>query len=272
MIDAYHMYLTASEVRVRRQTGWGHWRRVEELARWQWNAGLPDSLTFEDLVLRKRRYATLVVHVGSALSKFMMLELPSGLQNEQEEQLAAQAQMQHQLGLSPGQWEYTLDHLPAARGKVVVCALRADIGVRLRQLARERGLRLMSLRPYVVGVWNAMQQRPGSLAPISDGDRALMMVETDAFTIVIERNDTMKAMSTMVHRREADVIKREIRRMAYSLDEKAQHSIRLAVAGEILPLAQLHAEKVLQRDDYLQPILYADFRDLLFQAPTQVAA
>lgn len=271
MIDAYHMYLTASEVRVRRQTGWGYWRRVEELASWQWNAGSPESLTFEPLVLRKHRYATLVVHVGSALSKFMILELPVGLQNEQEEQAAAQAQMQHQLGLSLGQWEYTLDQLPV-RGKVVVCALRADIGMRLRQLASARGLRLFSLRPYVVGVWNAMQQRHGSPAPVSDGGRALMMVETDAFTIVIEKNGTMKAMSAMAHRREADVINREIRRMAYSLDENAQGSIRLAVVGEILPQVQSHTEKVLRCNDYLEPILYADFRDLLFQPFTQVAS
>lgn len=271
MIDAYHVYLNASEVLVRRQTGWSRWRRIEELARWQWDAAIPASLNFDALELRKRRYATLAVHVGSALGKFMKLELPVGLRDEQEERAAAQAQMQHQLGLSPGQWEFTLDHLPT-RGLVVACALRADIGARLRQLARERGLRLLSLRPYVIGVWNAMQLRRGPQAPSSDGGRALMMVENDAFTIVIEKEGIVDAMSSMAHRREADVVNREVRRMAYSLGDDGQCHIRLAVAGDILPLAQLHAEKVLLREDYLQPVLYADFRDLLFQVPVQEAS
>lgn len=271
MIDAYHIYLNGSEVLLRRQTGWWRWRRVEEVARWQWDAAVPVSLNFDALQLRKRRYATLAVHVGSALGKFMMIELPVGLQGEDEERAAAQAQMQHQLGLLPGQWEFTLDHQPQ-RGKLVACAVRADIGARLRQLARDRGLRLLSLRPYVAGVWNAMQLRPASPVTASDADRAVMMVENDAFTIVIEREGKMDAISAMAHRREADLINREIRRMAYSLGEDGQRHIRLAVTSEIQPLAQLHGEKVLRRDDYLHAAVYADFRDLLFQLPPQAAA
>ncbi|QKY11972.1 hypothetical protein [Janthinobacterium lividum] len=269
MIDAYHIYLNASEVMLRRQTGWGRWRRVEEIARWPWKAATPASLNFDALKLRKRRYATLAVHVGSALGKFMMLQLPPGLQGEQEERAAAEAQMQHQLGLNPGQWEFTLDHMPA-RGKVVACALRADIGARLRQLANENGLRLLSIRPYVAGVWNAMQLRRAPPAPALPGDRAVIMIERDAFTIAIEKDGAMNAMSAMTHHREPDMINREMRRMAYSLGEDVQQHICLAVAGELLPLAQLHAEKVLKLDDYLQPVLYADFRDLLFQSPAQV--
>ncbi|CAM3143767.1 hypothetical protein [Janthinobacterium lividum] len=266
MIDAYHVYLNASEVMLRRQTGWGRWRRVEEIARWQWDAGTPASLNFDALKLRKRRYATLYVHVGSALGKFMMLRLPSELQGEQEERAAAEAQMQHQLGLNAGQWEFTLDHLPT-RGKIVACALRADIGARLRQLANEHSLRLLSVRPYVAGVWNAMQllRGPATL----NGGRAVMMVERDAFTIVIEKEGKMDAMSTMIHRCETEVINREIRRMAYSLGEDAQRHVYLAVAGELLPLAQLHADKVVRHEDFLQPNLYADFRDLLFHPPVQ---
>ncbi|NHQ90515.1 hypothetical protein [Janthinobacterium lividum] len=269
MIDAYHIYLNGSEAMLRRQTGWGRWRRVEEMARWQWEAGMPASLNFGALELRQRRYATLAVHLGSALGKFMILELPAGLQSEQEEHAAAEAQMQHQLGLNPGQWEFTLGPLPG-RKKVVACALRADIGARLRQLASEHGLRLLSMRPYVAGVWNAMQLRRGPSAPALPDDRAVIMIERDAFTIVIEKDGAMAAMSAMTHRREPDMINREIRRMAYSLGEDAQQHIRLAVASELLPLAQLHTEKVLEQHDYLQPVLYADFRDLLFQSPVQV--
>ncbi|MDN2704473.1 hypothetical protein O0881_21050 [Janthinobacterium sp. SUN100] len=266
MIDAYHIYLNGSEVMLRRQTGWGRWYRVEDITRWQWDAGTPASLNFDAIELRKRRYATLAVHVGSALGKFMIFQLPPGLQGEQEERAAAEAQMQYQLGLNPGQWEFTLDHLPA-RGKVVACALRADIVARLRQVAREHGLRLLSVRPYVAGVWNAMQLRCGP-ATLNDG-RAMMMVERDAFTIVIEKEGKMDAMSAMTHRREAEVINREIRRMAYSLGEDAQRHAYLMVAGELLPLAQLHVDKVVRHENLLQPILYADFRDLLFHPPAQ---
>jgi hypothetical protein len=265
MIDAYHVYLNASEVLVRRQSGWWRWRCVEDLVRWQWDAAVPASLDFNSLNLRKRRLATLTVHFGSALAKFMTLELPDGLRGEQEERAAVQAQMQHQLGLNPGQWEYTLDHLKDRR-RVVACALRADIGARLRLLSHERGMRLQSIRPLVAGVWNAWTRRSPLRAETSNGAKVLMMVERDAFTIVVEKNGSVGAASSMVHRREDDLINREVRRMA-SLGEDAQRHIRLAVAADLLPLARLHAEKVLQQEEYLQQSAYPDFRDLLFQSP-----
>jgi len=252
-------------VLVRRQTGWWRWRRIENVARWQWDAVAPESMEFNALNLRKRRFSTLTVHVGSALAKFMLVELPAGLQNEREEVVAVQAQMQQQLGLNPGQWEYTLDHLPGRR-RVVACALRADIGARLRQLAHDRGMRLQSIRPFVVGVWNAWQMRRPPQAEASNGTRALMMVERDAFTTILEKDGNLDAMSAMAHRREEDLINREVRRMA-SLAEDAQLHIRLAVTEDLLPLTRLHAEKVMQLEDYLQQSVYADFRDLLFPSP-----
>lgn len=269
MIDAYHVYLSASVVLVRRQTGFWRWRRIEELARWQWDAGVPASLDFGALPLRARRHATLSVYAGSALGKFMALDLPAGLSGEHEERAAAQAQMQHQLGLNPAQWEFTLDRVPAP-GKSVACALRADVVARVRQLARERGLRLLSIRPFVAGVWNAVQRRRTPAAAAS-GASALMAVESDAYTIVIENDGVLESMSALSHRREADVVNRELRRMAYAPGADAQRQIRLAVSGDSVGLALAHADKIVARGDYLRHALYADFRDLLFQDTVQVA-
>lgn len=270
MIDAYHLYLNSSEVLARRQCGWGPWRRQEELLRWQWNATAPSSLNLDALALRRRRHATLSVHVGSALAKFMVLELPAGLEDGLEEHAAAQAQMQHQLGLNPAQWELRLDHLPA-RGKVVACALRADVAARLRQLARERNMRLVSLRPFAATAWNALQLQREKQSRAPDSAGALMLVEKDAFTIVIEKDGAIDAMNALAHRREADLINREVRRLAYALGDQAQQHIRLAIAADLMPLASLHREKVVLRDDYLQQRQYMDFRDLLFLPPLEVA-
>lgn len=269
MIDAYHVYLNASEVLVRRQTGWGRWRRIEELARWQWDAAVPASLNFDALALRRRRHATLAVHVGSALAKFMALELPAGLHGALEERAVAQAQLQLQLGLQPGLWEVSLDRAPRA-GKAVACALRADIGMRIRQLARERGMRLLSLRPFVASAWNALQSplSPAAAPGLEAG--VLMLVEHDAFTIFTQNDGVIEAVSALGHRREADLVNREVRRMAYALGEDAQRRIRLALGAGLAPLAHLHADKIVQRDDYLKQALYADFRDLLFQVPAPV--
>ena len=268
MIDAYHVYLNASEVLVRRQTGWGRWRRIEELGRWPWDAAVPASLHFDALVLRPRRHATLCVYAGSALGKFMVIELPAGLHGAMEERAVAQAQMQLQLGLQPGLWDYALDRVPGA-GKAVACALRADIGLRLRQLAGQRGMRLLSLRPYAACAWNAMQSplAPAEAAGLEAG--VLMLVEQDAFTIFTQNDGVIDAVSALAHRREADLVNREVRRLAYALGDDAQRRIRLALTADLAPLAHLHADKIVQRDDYLDSPLYADFRDLLFQVPVQ---
>lgn len=269
MIDAYHLYLNAGEVIVRRETGWWRWRHLEDVARWRWDAAAPATLNLDLLALRRHRHATLAVYAGSALGKFMILDLPAGLQGRQEEHAAAQAQMQHQLGLNPAQWELTVDHLPAS-GKAVACALRADISARIRQLARERGMRLQSLRPYAAIAWNTLQRRSQSAGKPQSGSSALMLVEADAFTIFMAKKGVIEAINALGHRREADLVNREIRRMAYALGDDAHRRIRLAVVADLLPLAQLHADKIVRSDDdRLLP--HADFRDLLLQAPAQVA-
>lgn len=270
MIDAYYLYLNSSEAIVRRQTGWGPWRRLEELARWEWNADLASSLDFESLVLRKHRHATLTVYMGSALGKFMLLDLPAGLRSEDETRAAAQAQMQHQLGLQPEQWTFSVDRLPGGN-QAVACALRADVFARLGHVARTRGLRLVSLRPFAASSWNALQAPLKASVAAIDGAQALMLVENDAFAIVIEKAGVIASINALSHRREPALIDREIRRMEYALGEDAQRHIRLALIPELLPLAQLHTDKVLQQHEYLGQPIYSDFRDLLFQPLAQVA-
>jgi hypothetical protein len=134
--------------------------------------------------------------------------------------------------------------------------------------ARERGMRLLSLRPFVAGAWNALQLSP-ALAPDAG---VLMLVEQDAFTIFTQNEGVIEAVSALAHRREADLVNREVRRMAYALGDDAQRRIRLALVPGLAPLAHLHADKIVRRDDYLKQALYADFRDLLFPAPAPVPA
>ena len=140
----------------------------------------------------------------------------------------------------------------------------------MRQLARERGMRLLSMQPFAACAWNALQS---PLAPVNAPGvetGVLMLVEQDAFTIFTQNDGVIDAISALAHRCEADLVNREVRRMAYALGEDAQRRIRLALTADLAPLAHVHADKVVQRDDYLKRALYADFRDLLFQVPVQV--
>lgn len=221
---------------------------------------MPGSLSFDSLDLKKGVRFNLHIYIGSALSKFMAVSLPPSLKNEKEQQLAAQAQMVNQLGLNPSEWQFSMD-LVRQPDKSVVCAIRRNVIERIRMLADENDLRLVSLKPYVVGVWNAMDAyRQGA----SESRSALMAVESDAFTLLVNRFGKVESASTLLHHCEGGLIDREIRRLGFSLDAGEEQSIHLAVTDELLNLAQANTGKILSKNAFLKNEIYADFRDLLF--------
>jgi hypothetical protein len=257
MTDSYHLYLTGTQVFARHETGLLR-RRIEPLATWNWDAAEPSSLTFEPLGRSSARRANLHVYTGSALSKFTTMDLPAGLRDMDERRAAAQAHLHQQLGLHAAEWTCTLD--PAApSGKAVICALRRGVIERLRELSGANVLRLVSLRPYVAGVWNAFARN--CLA-----QSALMAIEHDAFTLLVARGGVVESISGLSHRRENDLLEREIKRMAFSTGASAQEHLRLALPDTLLPMAHAHAEKIILKADYLSKAMYPDFRDLLFCA------
>ncbi|HYD82135.1 MAG TPA: hypothetical protein VEC06_20205 [Paucimonas sp.] len=266
MNESMHLYVTGRRVLARRKSGVLRWQRVEPAGEWAWDTANPASLRFgEPDAAGKGRRTDLHVYVGSALSKFLVLDLPAGLRDRDESRAAAQAQIQHQLGLHGADWVFALDLAPAP-AKSVVCAVPRDFMERIRELARERNLRLVSLRPYVSGVWNAFRQDDASAHPV------LMAVEEDAFTLLVARQGVLQSMSSLRHGRESDLIEREIKRVELSVGADARRHIRLALPPDLLAMAGTNADKLLRQADGTKSGLHADFRDLLFAAAVDTAA
>ena len=233
---------------------------MEVLDEWEWDAATPSSLNFDRIKAVKERRSRLYVYAGSALIKLLTIKLPANLQEGREQKLAAQAHMQDQLGLNPEEWELAIDlaRLPVAS---TVCAIRRSFMNRVRELSTQNNLRLVSLKPFVAGVWNAFQNKQ---MPVSGTRSALIMIERDAFTTVVDQSGTVELITTLLHMQEGDLVERELRRLAFSGNEIASSNIRLAIPNDLLDLANNHWDKALRQSDYLQPAKYADFRDLLF--------
>lgn len=268
MIDSYHLYVSEERVLLRRQSGFLWWRRVQAHGEWRWDPSTPYSLDLANLQLKKRGRADLHVYVGSSLCKFMTIRLPMGLKGAEEQCAAGQAQLHHQLGLDPAEWQCAIDVL-APPHKSVLCAVRHTLLEGIRKLSDKHGFRLVSFKPFIAGIWNAAQEiRHSGTAEES----VLLMVENDAFTVLVDRKGVVDSLSALSHNREPDLIDREIQRVSYSLGGGAEERIRLAVSPDLLDLARAYPARLLQSGAAGRKTLYADFRDLAFGTVAEAVA
>jgi hypothetical protein len=268
MIDSYHLYLNETRVLLRRQSGFPWRRRVHALGEWRWDAERPSSLNLEGLQLKKRGRVDLHVYVGSGLCKFMTIILPPGLNGAEEQRAAGQAQLQHKLGLDPADWQCAVDVL-APPNKSVLCAVRHTLLERIQALSDALGFRLVSFKPFIAGIWNATH---GRRSPAAEEESVLLMVENDAFTVLVDTNGVVESLSALSHSGEPDLIDREIRRVSYALGGGAEERIRLAVSPDLLELARAHPERLVHKGAAGTQILYADFRDLLLGTMAEAVA
>jgi hypothetical protein len=260
MIDSYHLYISETRLLLRRRRGFLWWRKVSAAGEWHWDAAKPSSLQLEQLRPATKWRADLHVVVGSGLCKFMALSLPPGLDSAEEQRAAGQAQFQHQLGLDPSEWQCAID-VAAAPGKSVLCAVRISMLERIRTLSQANGFRLVSFKPFVAGVWNAaLALRHASGA----GESVLLVVENEAFTVLIDRAGDLASINALAHAGEADLVEREIRRVGFSLGSDAEDSVRLALSPDMLALGQDHPQRLLTLPGRAAGELHADFRDLSF--------
>ncbi|CDG81984.1 hypothetical protein [Janthinobacterium agaricidamnosum] len=257
MIEVIHLYLSGTRVMARRESGLPWRRRIEPLGEWDWDMSRPASLTLDALQLNHKRRVQLQVHAGSALCKFMTLDLPAGLRDAQEQRAAAQAHMQQELGLNGADWSFTVDAATAPL-KSVACALRRAVLAHLQLLSERHGLRLVSFAPYVTGVWNLFQSAH------ADATLALLALEHDAFTLCMARAGQLESISTLGHRCEPGLIEREVRRLALALGTEDRAGIFLAVPDSLSAMLPAPAGAILTDTAYLKKELYADFSDLLF--------
>jgi hypothetical protein len=267
MNESLHLYLTGSACRLRREQGLAWRRRVTPAGEGEWDGALLDGDGLELAAPGRRwRRRTLHVHLGSALCRFMVAALPQGLRDDTERQAAAAAQMRHQLGLDGAEWTCALDaaaHDRSAPG-TIVCAVRLAVMVQLRRLADVNRLALVSVRPFATTVWNAARAGTTDAA-------TLIVVEDDAFTLFVAGSAGLETVSTMGHRRESELIERELRRVALAAGAQGG-AVHLAMPAHLDAMAPASAVRGLTRQAHLDREHYADFRDLLFrQAPEDAA-
>jgi hypothetical protein len=262
MNESLHLYLTGSTLFLRREHGLPWRRRVAPLGQAAWDGAelKPSSLAAAELAPpapgRAWYRRPLHIYLGSALCRFMVTALPQGLHDEAECQAAAAAQMRHHLGLDGG-WTVALD-AGSQPARAVACAVRQELVGQLGRLADANKLVLASVRPFATMVWNAAQ----------GGTDALIVVEDDAFTLFASGAAGLDTVSTLAHRRERELIDRELRRVALSAGAGGS-AVRLALPAHLDAMAPASAARALRMDARLGRERYADFRDLVFRAAVE---
>jgi hypothetical protein len=200
------------------------------------------------------------VYLGAALCKLMALNIPAPGLDRGEAQVIALATLQHELGLSPGEWDCALDVAYGA-GKSPACATRRGLLDRLRTAALQGGYRLVSVRPLAACLWNTAREQPGWRDAAS---KALLSVEDDAFSVLVEHAGGLLSVLTLPHNGEPGLVERELRRISYAVEGDIPVDARLALCND-----RLHLLCRQQRRLSLTPgggALFADFRDLFFDA------
>jgi hypothetical protein len=149
--------------------------------------------------------------------------------------------------------------ISSASKKMFISALRGTVFERVKSLATDRGLKLVSLKPFAEGIWNTFADRKDGP---SDSAASLIVVEDDSFTTFSARAGVLEAMSTFFHRREATLLEREVSRLRFTFG--VDHGVAVALPAHLASLAQSHVDKLLLRSDFSVDKCHVDFRDLVF--------
>lgn len=259
MIETFGLYLTGHEAYLRRTTEYFGRGPIDDVGQWEWNFSEPPSLNLDvvaQLPGSKRR--SLHVYLGSALCNFVVGELPDSVR-DRESSAVASAQMAHGLGLTHSEWEFTSQTAGGGR-KTFTCALRKNAAERIRFLAAAHRLKLVSMKPFVANLWNECT-RIDSLG--DESNLALVAIENDTFTTLIAKHGFIQSINRFFHRRESDVVTREVNRLqlSYGMDQK----IGVALPATLRPCVDHQQEYVIQGNgsQILQRRL--DFVDLMFK-------
>lgn len=247
----------------RHRTGLAWRRRVENLGQWDWQMSNPATLRLNWPSQTGRLPSHLHVLLGSALCQFMPVQLPQGLRNQAEQLAFVRAQMQQQSGINGAQWVLTFDH-PSATNLTIACAVPHAILLRLQTLAKEHGVKLVSLKPLVSAIWN-------TVAPSSQKPMALAAVEDDAFTVLVAPHGQLLAINAMPHRAESDLMAREIQRISFTHGPIMAQHLRLAISEKCRHLAHGHQDRLLLKRDYLRQPCDTTFQDLFLVNKVELA-
>ena len=267
MISTLHLYLTTTSIRARIQSGLLWKKNLKNIGQWEWHGQNLDTFPADVLTsyLNKnndkstRKIKHLHLYVGSGLCKWMMCQLPAHLQNDAEKIAAAQAQMTHLLGLNANEWTCAIDTTHASPN-VVVCAVRISLMEHLKLLCAQHDIKLMMMRPYIDGIWNAFQTRQSNTT-----HAALLIWEEDAYTLVVANAGVIQSIHALLHQHDTQLIEREIKRL--NVSNGTNKPLSLYVAG-MDSSAQVIASRFglnpLMAMDDQKPSELNNFSDLMF--------
>lgn len=257
MIENFYLYLTGRDAYLRNTRGFFWPRRIDEVGHWNWICSDPESLNFDVMSSSAgRRPRRLHVYMGSALCKFLVVEFPVGIKNE-EYALVSRSQMIHQLGLEISEWEFT-SQVVKADGKIITCAVRKAVVERIRDLAKKKRMTLASVKPFVAQLWNDCAKAK----PNEDiSSFSLIAVEADAFTTVSAAEGVVQSINCFFHRGDCNLVSREGSRL--QLANGKDHAIRVALLTEYRSNIEHKREELIRNQEFWPNGRRPDFVDLL---------
>ncbi|AVR96629.1 hypothetical protein [Pseudoduganella armeniaca] len=258
MNESLHMYVTGSTVQLRRVAGPPWRRRLDDIGAKPWRPAEPASLGLQLAPAARRFKRDLHVHVGAALCRLGVFELPAGVRGTGEAEAVGCARLRHELGLDTAQWRLRAQVIPR-RGIAVAAAMATQAVDAVAAFAATHDLRVVTLRPFAMGLWNCVQARQASGAA-----RTFVAVEPDALTVLRWSEGTLREAYSMQHAGDAGLLQREARRLALQGDSRDTLAL-LAHRDGAWDLSGLDGV-LLPARGYLQRSRYADFRELMFAA------
>lgn len=268
MIDAFHLYINASEIHSRRASGWGGRRIVTELMKYQWNSKDLPTLTLDQLEPSAKwrgRFASLSVYIGSACCKLMVVDLPAQINEPEQIAAVAASQMEYQMGISRNDWEFTVDNR-MSNGKAIACAIRSDLVKHLKQVSLKQGVRLISIQPFFVSVWNQFVDNSAD-----QSHRTLFAVEDDALTVISMHERIISSINNFLHLSNSLLIEKEIKRVSAMLQSGPSREVYIAQSKKTIVTNFPELSVTLDRNIKHSSQLKSDFSDLLLNQTTSTA-
>lgn len=159
-LASFNIGLAQGGIALLRTGGWPRRHAVLADQPWHAHAAAPDRLTLQlRTVLSDARCAGRPARIVLADEwvRLFMVTPPHNTGRLQDCQAAAALRFQTLYGASPSDWQLGADW--DAQHPFLACAIPQTLLAALRQIAHEQRLKLVSIEPYFVAVWNCWRKK-----------------------------------------------------------------------------------------------------------------
>lgn len=192
--ESVHLYLDSHHAYARVGGRRGHATPISDLGRWNWNGDQEVALHWGGRAPPRRR--PLHVYLGSALVKLACVPRPQGLRDEGEREAVLAVALRDTLTIDTDEWRLCASEFADA-SNIVGAAMKRQLYGELEVVAGANDLRLTSVKPYIFGVINAMQN--GMYEGLSiNGSGALLVAEADALSVLVASPSGYESASTLL--------------------------------------------------------------------------